>query len=109
MSPKRTKHAGGRPPAGVRPGEKVSDYAHFTIRLPQDVRSLLHAVGEVTRLPGWRVLHDALHAYVQGLSSADRQLVMTLAAHRQQTRSDNIIWHATTARAARSHAKRSRR
>ena len=78
----KQKHAGGRPPAGVRPGERVSDYAHFTIRLPHDVRALLHAVGEVTHAPGWRVLHDALHAYVRTLSAPDQQLVSTLTKRR---------------------------
>jgi hypothetical protein len=74
----KRKHAGGRPAAGIRPGEKVSEYAHFTIRLPRDVKALLHAVGEVKHAPGWRVLHDALQGYVRELPADERQLVATL-------------------------------
>lgn len=54
----------GRPTTGIRPGEKVSDYARFTVRLPDDVRAELDAAAGALRRPSWRVVIDALRAYV---------------------------------------------
>src|SRR5438093_10526811 len=59
-SPKRK---GGHPPAGLRPGEKVSDYKRLTVRLPDYVRAELDAIAFVTRRPQWRVLIEAVKAY----------------------------------------------
>ena len=49
---------------GLRPGEKLSDYQRMTIRLPPDVRAELDAAGYVLGRPQWRVLVDAIRAYV---------------------------------------------
>ena len=57
------KRKGGHPPAGLRPGEKVSDYSRLTVRLPNDVRDELDAVSYVTKRPQWRVLIEAIKAY----------------------------------------------
>ena len=57
------KRKGGHPPAGLRPGEKVSDYSRLTVRLPDDVRDELDAVSYVTKRPQWRVLIEAIKAY----------------------------------------------
>lgn len=68
----------GHPPTGVRPGEKLSDYPRMTIRLPPDVRAELDAAGYVLGRPQWRVLVDAIQAYVgtgAGLSGAERRRV----------------------------------
>lgn len=54
----------GHPPTGLRPGEKLSDYPRMTIRLPPDVRAELDAAGYVLGRPQWRVLVDAIKAYV---------------------------------------------
>jgi len=54
----------GRPPTGLRAGEKVSAYRRFTVRLPDDVRAELEAAAGVLRRPAWRVLVDAVRAYV---------------------------------------------
>jgi hypothetical protein len=63
---KRGKPRGltGRRPTGIRPGEKVSDYPRFAVRLPNDVRAELEAASGALRRPGWRVVIDALRAYV---------------------------------------------
>lgn len=74
----KAKHAGGRPPAGIRKGDKVSEYAPFTIRLPHDVKALLKATSDVRSLPGWRVLNDALLAYVGTLPADERRLINEL-------------------------------
>jgi hypothetical protein len=56
----------GHPPTGLRPGEKLSDYPRMTIRLPRDVRAELDAAGYVLGRPQWRVLIDAIRAYLGG-------------------------------------------
>lgn len=54
----------GRPPTGIGPGEKVSDYRRFAVRLPEDVRAELEAAAGALKRPGWRVVIDAIRAYV---------------------------------------------
>ena len=54
----------GRRPTGLRPGEKVSEYKRLTVRLPDDVRAELDAAAGALRRPQWRVLIDAIRAYV---------------------------------------------
>ncbi len=54
----------GRPRAGLRTGERVADYKRFTVRLPDEVRAELDAAAGALRRPGWRVLVDAIRAYV---------------------------------------------
>jgi len=68
----------GHPPTGLRPGEKLSDYPRMTIRLPPEVRAQLDAAGYVLGRPQWRVLVDAILAYVgngPGLSEDERRRV----------------------------------
>jgi hypothetical protein len=68
----------GHPPTGLRPGEKLSDYPRMTIRLPPDVRAELDAAGYVLGRPQWRVLVDAIRAYVgsgAGLSADEQRRV----------------------------------
>ena len=68
----------GHPPTGLRPGEKLSDYQRMTIRLPPDVRAELDAAGYVLGRPQWRVLVDAILAYVghgPSLSADERRRV----------------------------------
>ena len=68
----------GRPATGVRPGELVSEYKRFTVRLPDDVRSELDAAAGALRRPAWRVLVDAVRAYVgtgPALSDEERRAV----------------------------------
>jgi hypothetical protein len=66
LVPKTGKPRGrlGRRPTGLRPGEKVSAYQRFTVRLPADVRAELAAAAGALRRPAWRVLIDALRAYI---------------------------------------------
>ena len=60
----RVRPTMGHPPTGLRPGEKLSDYPRMTIRLPPDVRAELDAAGYVLGRPQWRVLVEAIRAYV---------------------------------------------
>lgn len=63
---------------GIRPGEKVSEYRQFTVRLPEDVRAELEAAAGALRRPAWRVVVDAIQAYVGSgpvLSDEERRAV----------------------------------
>jgi predicted transcriptional regulator len=72
----------GRRPTGVNPGEKVSDYRRFAVRLPEDVRAELEAAAGALRRPAWRVVVDAIRAYVgsgPALSDEERRAVRVVA------------------------------
>lgn len=68
----------GRPTTGIRPGERASDYKRFAIRLPDDVRRDLEAAAGALRRPAWRVVVDAIRAYVgngEPLTDEERRAV----------------------------------
>lgn len=68
----------GRRPTGIREGEKVSEYPRFAVRLPADVRAELEAASGALRRPAWRVVIDAIRAYVgsgPGLSEQEQRVV----------------------------------
>src|SRR5438445_13692048 len=78
----------GRRPAGIRPGEKVSDYKRLTIRLPPDIHGELVAASGALRRPQWRVLIDAIRAYVGSgptLNDAERRVVRAVLRLHEQT------------------------
>ena len=54
----------GRPSTGMRPGEKASQYRRFTLRLPPETVAELEAAAGALKRPGWRVVVDAIKAYV---------------------------------------------
>jgi hypothetical protein len=77
----KAKRGAGRPPTGLNPGEKSTDYKRIAVRLPDDALATLDAISRVVRLPQWRVIADALAAYMgagEALSERDRGLVRGL-------------------------------
>jgi len=75
------KSKGGRPAAGLRPGEKSSEYQRLTIRLPDESLALLGAIARVVDAPAWRVMVSALRAYSgegPALSGEQRRAVRAL-------------------------------
>ncbi len=64
-------------------GERVREYQPFTVRLPRDVKALLRATSDVTDAPTWKVVHDAIGAYLKQLSATDRKLIQVLSARRR--------------------------
>jgi hypothetical protein len=50
----------GRPPTGVRPGERLTDYKQVTVRLPPETVAQLEHLSEQLARPQWRVMCDAL-------------------------------------------------
>ena len=81
----------GRPPTGIRHGEKVSDYKRLTVRLPDDVRAELDAASGALKRPQWRVLIDAIRAYTgsgPALTDEERRAVrVVLRLHSAATTS----------------------
>jgi CheY-like chemotaxis protein len=65
----------GRPPAGKRPGEHVSDYPQLAVRMPVSTVNLILALAEVSGQPQWRVLSDAIEAYIARLPEEQRALL----------------------------------
>ena len=64
----------GRPPAGPR-GEKVSAYPQLTIRLPIETRARLSTLSLLLAQPMWRIIDDAIEAYVRNLPPADQKIL----------------------------------
>ncbi len=73
----------GRPPAGARAGEKVKDYPQLSLRIPADVKSKLHALSVLSGRPQWRVITDAIEAYLRSRSDAEQKIVNELAGPRR--------------------------
>jgi predicted DNA-binding protein len=68
----------GRPPAGARLGEKVTDYPQLSIRLPTEVKAKLHALSLVRARPQWRLIIDAIDCYFRTRPAAEQALVQEL-------------------------------
>lgn len=62
MTP-RKKRKRGRPPAGLRPGERTTDYRRLTLRIPARIHALLEGLAREERLPQWRIVVAALQRY----------------------------------------------
>ena len=78
----KSKHSRvGRPPIG-RKGEKVSDYPQVMIRLPHETKDMLEALSGLTGTPIWRLIDQAVEAYVRQLSDAERRLLMSVRQRR---------------------------
>lgn len=77
----------GRRPTGIHAGEKLSDYRRFAVRLPEDVRSELEAAAGALRRPAWRVVVDAIQAYVgsgPSLTEEERRAVRVVSRLHEQ-------------------------
>jgi hypothetical protein len=75
MAAKRAARPVGRPPAGARVGEKVKDYPQLGLRLPAEAKAKLQALSVVRSRPQWRLLSDAIDAYMRVLPAGERRLV----------------------------------
>lgn len=80
------QRAVGRPKTGIREGERASDYKRFAVRLPEDTRAQLEAAAGALGRPAWRVVVDAIRAYVgegPSLSEDERRAVRVVLKVRQ--------------------------
>jgi len=69
----------GRPREGLRPGERVRDYPTVTVRLPADVRAMLHAVCSQLDMPLWQTIRHMTVCFVRDLPGGERRAVMRRA------------------------------
>jgi hypothetical protein len=72
---RRSKHRSGRPPAGVRSGERVKDYPQTSLRLPPEIKSRLSALSRAAGTPQWRVASAALECFFRERSLAEQRKV----------------------------------
>ena len=67
----------GRPPAGVRQGERVKDYPQVSLRLPPETKAKLQALSVVAATPQWRVVSAALECFFRERTEAEQRQVVT--------------------------------
>jgi hypothetical protein len=73
----------GRPPAGLRQGERVKDYPQVSLRLPPETKAKLHALSVVAATPQWRVVSAAVECFFKERpESEQRQVVSYLRSPR---------------------------
>ena len=78
----RLARPGGRPPAGVRTGERVKDYPQTSLRLPPELKVKLHALSRVSGTPQWRVVTAALECFFRDRSTAQQRQVVSYLKRR---------------------------
>ena len=72
----RAVRRSGRPPAGVRKGERVKDYPQTSLRLPPEIKAKLHALSLVSGTPQWRVVSAALECFFRERTAAEQRQVI---------------------------------
>lgn len=69
----------GRPPAGVRPGERLRDYPTMTVRVPPETRALLKALSAAEQLPLWLMIRQLVVCFVRELPAGRRRAIVRTA------------------------------
>lgn len=69
----------GRPPSGPA-GERVSEYPSLTVRIPRVTHRQLHSLSALKHVPVWRLVDEAVSAYLAELPADERRLVSQFAA-----------------------------
>lgn len=87
-----TANPGGRPPTGLKPGEKSSDYLRLSVRVPPDDFVLLDAASAALAQPQWKIVVDAVRAFVKNQSPAVQRQIAEL----QKTRGPVKLQRRTT-------------
>ena len=82
----RLAHRRGRPPAGVRKGERVQDYPQISLRLPPEVKTKLQALGILVGTPQWRVVSAALDLFFRERSAVEQRKVVAYLGKRSRKR-----------------------
>lgn len=75
---KPTRQGPGRPPAGYD-GHAVRDYPRVMLRVPPTTAARLRAWSDVSGIPAWRLITDAIEAALAQLQGADAEDVRRLA------------------------------
>jgi hypothetical protein len=79
---RRTGNRSGRPPAGARPGEKVSDYPQVSVRVPPDMKLKLNALSTLLSRPQWRIMFESIECFIRSLPESEQRLVQELISRR---------------------------
>jgi hypothetical protein len=58
--------------------EKVSEYPKMTLSMPRRTKARLEAVSMLKGLPAWRIVDEAVTAFVAGLPTEDRSAIEAL-------------------------------
>jgi hypothetical protein len=66
----------GRPPGGVRRGERLRDYPALTVRIPPDTRAILKALSARRGIPTWLMLRHLVVCFVRRLPPGERQRIL---------------------------------
>lgn len=69
----------GRPPSGPH-GERVSQYPPLTVRIPRATKDKLLALAALRKTTAWRLVDEAVSAYVERLPDGERRLLSQFAA-----------------------------
>ena len=69
----------GRPRGGVRAGERVRDYPTLTVRVPDDTKALLKALGGHMDLPLWQTIRHVTVCFVRDLPVNARRTIVRRA------------------------------
>ena len=75
---KGTRRKVGRPPAGLQPGERVSDYKRITLWMPPTAKQELEAVSRFLGRPQWAVVVEALAALQKAMPAAERKALAVM-------------------------------
>ena len=77
MPPANARHRRrGRPPNGVRVGERLRDYPTVTLRVPPRTRRMLRVLCARKQLPAWLMFRMLVLCFVRHLPVKERRWVM---------------------------------
>jgi hypothetical protein len=73
----------GRPPAGARPGEKVTDYPQLSVRVPSDMKLKLGALSMLQSKPQWRIMLESMECFIRSLPESEQRMLQEMIARRR--------------------------
>ena len=79
---RRSRHRSGRPPAGARPGEKVSDYPQLSLRVPPEMKRKLEVLSMLQSKPQWRIVFEAVEYFIRSLPESEQGMVQAALSRR---------------------------
>ncbi len=79
LAARKGKRPVGRPPAGLKAGERVKDYQRTTLWLPPDAKRQLDALSRLLGRPQWGIVVEALPALEKTLSAKQRAALRAMA------------------------------
>ena len=85
----KTRRRAGRPPAGAKDGEKVTDYPQLSVRVPHEMKNRLNALSVVTGLAQWRIVVEALESLDPSFPKLSAAKLAELAAARKRLEAES--------------------